>query len=142
MSLRITVLLISSLALSASGIAGADLASYRNFRLGMTIADVTRQANFLAPSPQLISSRPERIEELDWHVGWAPPGASQSSTFSQVVFHFYNSELFEIAATYDRDQTHGLTEADMVEAISAFYGPVAKPALREISFNSGVPGAF
>ena len=138
MNLRMSVLLFSSVVLSASALVGADLAAYRNFHLGMTVADVAKQANLPASSAaQLISSRPERIEELDWHVNWAPPSAAQSNPFSEVLFRFYNGELFEMAVTYDRDQTRGLTEADMIEAISSVYGPAAKPVAAEVSFNSG-----
>jgi hypothetical protein len=104
----------------------------------MAISDVTRQADLPASSaPQLISSRPARIEELDWHVNWAPPAATQANPFSEVLFRFYNGELFEMAVTYDRDQTRGLTEADMIEAISGIYGPAAKPVAPDVSFNSG-----
>jgi hypothetical protein len=137
MNLRMSVFLFSSVALSASVVTGADLAAYRNFHLGMTLADVAKQANLPASSAaQLISSRPQRIEELDWHVNWAPPSTAQSNPLSEVLFRFYNGELFEMAVTYDRDQTRGLTEADMIEAISTVYGPAAKPAA-EVSFNSG-----
>ena len=137
-NLRTSVLLASSVAICASALAGADLATYRNFRLGMTLADVGKQANLPASSPpQLISSRPERIEEVDWHVNWAPPAAAQSNPFSEVLFRFYNGELFEMAVTYDRDQTRGLTEADMIEAISSIYGPTAKTVDPDVSFNSG-----
>jgi hypothetical protein len=135
-----SVLLFSSVAFSASVLAGADLSTYRNFHLGMTLADVARQANLPMSSSQLISSRPERIEQLDWHVNWAPSGAAQSNPFSQVLFRFYNGELYEIAVTYDQDQTRGLTEADMIEAISSVYGPAVTSTSAEVAFNSGGAG--
>jgi hypothetical protein len=138
MNVRMSVLLFSLVALSASGLPGLDLATYRNFHLGMSVADVAKQANLSASSSlQLLSSRPERIEELDWHVNWAPLRAAQSNPFSEVLFRFYNGELFEMAVTYDRDQTRGLTEADMIEAISSVYGPAADSVSAEDSFNSG-----
>jgi hypothetical protein len=40
-----------------------------------------------------------------------------------MIFSFYNSELYKIAVTYDRESTKGLTAADMTKAISAKYGP-------------------
>jgi len=142
MNLRMSVLLFSSVALSASGLRGLDLATYRNFHLGMSLGDVAKEANLPASSPvQLLSSRPERIEELDWHVNWAPLQTAQSNPFSEVLFRFYNGELFEMAVTYDRDQTRGLTEADMIEAISTVYGPAAANSVPgEVIFNSGGSG--
>lgn len=140
MNVRISVLLFASVAFSASLLADADLGAYRNFRLGMTLANVAKQANVPASSSRLVSSRPERIEELDWHVNWAPPRAAQSNPLSEVLFRFYKGELFEMAVTYDRDQTRGLTEADMIEAISSVYGPASKTLAAEVSFDSGGAG--
>jgi len=138
MNLRMSVPLFFSVALSVSTLTGADLAAYRNFHLGMSFADVAKQANLAASAEaQLISSRPERIEELDWHVNWAVPGAAQSNPFSEVLFRFYNGELFEMAVTYDGDRTRGLTEGDMIEAISSVYGLAARPVALEVSFNFG-----
>ena len=46
---------------------------------------------------------------------------------------FYNGELYRILVTYDRQATKGLTIEDMVEAISAKYGPATRPDVK-ISF--------
>jgi hypothetical protein len=45
-----------------------------------------------------------------------------------VNFTFYDGILFRIAVRYDRYQTEGLTSADLVEAISAAYGPAMTPS--------------
>jgi hypothetical protein len=142
MNVRMSVLLFASVAFSASLLAGADLGAYRNFHLGMTLADAAKQASLPASSSRLVSSRPERIEELDWHVNWAPPRAAQSDPLSEVLFRFYKGELFEMTVTYDRDQTRGLTEADMIEAISSVYGPASKTVSAEVSFDSGGAGSI
>jgi hypothetical protein len=78
-----------------------------------------------------IHSRPALIQELTW---WPPnvPGTSlRSESVEQILFSFYNGELFKISVTYDRTSTEGLTEADMVKAISAKYGPatIAAPEI-------------
>lgn len=41
-----------------------------------------------------------------------------------------------MVVTYDREQTGGLTDADMTEALAAIYGPGTAPAAKEIVFNS------
>jgi hypothetical protein len=41
---------------------------------------------------------------------------------NEVVFSFYNSELFRIVVSYDRSVTEGLTADDLIAAISAMYG--------------------
>jgi hypothetical protein len=133
---RVSFLLWVAIAISPSLLQGADLATYRNFHLGMTLTDVARQANVAISNAQLISSRPARVEELDWHANWAPHSEAQSNPFSELVFRFYNGELFELEVTYDRDQTRGLTEADMIEAISGAYGPAAQSLNAEALFGA------
>jgi len=60
-----------------------------------------------------------------------PPGISyQSDTVEQILFSFYNGELYKISVTYDRSSTEGLTEEDMVKSISAKYGPPTYVRLR------------
>ena len=40
----------------------------------------------------------------------------------QIVFSFYNDRLFRVVVDYGHDRTEGMTDADMVQAISAVYG--------------------
>jgi hypothetical protein len=54
-------------------------------------------------------------------------GASaQKEAASDVVFRFYNGELYQIAISYDRYEIEGLTAEDITEAVSMIYGPAAK----------------
>jgi hypothetical protein len=52
-----------------------------------------------------------------------------------ILFSFCNGELFRMVVNYDRCKTEGLTDADMIEAISANYGTATRPAA-EIIFPS------
>ena len=135
MNLLISVLLSSSV---AALLPGADLASYRNFRLDTQVADVAKQANVPVSDAKLVSSRPARIEEIDWHASWNPPPDAQSNAssnpFSEVLFRFYNGKLFEMTVTYDRNRTRGLTDRDMIEAISGVYGKPTETAGAEMNF--------
>jgi len=61
------------------------------------------------------------------------PGTSyQSDTVEQILFSFYNGELYLMSVTYDQTATKGLTEEDMVKSISAKYGPTWKQLGRKI----------
>jgi len=117
----------------------ADLSVYRDFHLGMTVAEVAKQTGVPASQARVIAMRPERIEQL----GLADRLDSRSAELpassppSGILFSFYNNELFAIAISY-REKTAGLTESNMVEAISAVYGPVKKQVLGEVTFESGV----
>jgi hypothetical protein len=110
-----------------------DLSRYREFRFGMTLPEVAKQTNTEQSEVTLIHERPVLIQELEWRPmppieSSTPPDAVESVTFT-----FYSGELFRMAVNYAEDRTAGLTEADLIRAISATYGaatrPVGKPAL-------------
>jgi hypothetical protein len=111
--------LIPSTALSA------DLSKYREFQLGDDLATVLQRTGVSALQTKAIHVRPARIEELDWHPQSFQEGAYTDAA-DDITFSFYNGELFRIVVTYDHYQTEGLTTADLVEAISASYGPATK----------------
>ena len=112
-------------AMSAATLAG-DLSRYRNFELGSDLATVAKQAAADPSQAKVIHSRPALIQELEWRP--QPLGASsRTESVQEVLFTFYDGQLFRIKVDYDRYQTEGLTVDDFVDAISATYGPAAKP---------------
>jgi hypothetical protein len=52
---------------------------------------------------------------------------------SQILFSFYNGELYRIVVTFEQDATAGLTEDDMVQAMSVRYGTPTRAAT-EVNF--------
>src|SRR5437667_8861810 len=106
-----------------------DISKYRHFTLGMRLTKVLERTEQRVADVKVVHGRPALIQELTW---WPPtlPGTSyQSDTVEQILFSFYNSELYKISVTYDRTSTEGLTEEDMVKSISAKYGPATYIAL-------------
>ena len=81
------------------------------------------------------------IQELTWRPRYAvgrSPSAEADAT-EQIVFSFYNGRLFRLTVNYDRRRTEGLTDTDMVEAISAVYGSQVKPT---VSRTRPTPSAY
>jgi hypothetical protein len=108
---------------------GQDLSKYRHFTFGMSLTRVLERTDQKMADVKDIHGRPALIQELTW---WPPnlPGTSfRSDTVEQILFSFYNAELYKISATYDRTSTEGLTAEDMVKSISAKYGPPTNIAL-------------
>ncbi len=79
-----------------------------------------------------IHRRPALIQELEWRAQPSSSSSLQSDSVKDILFSFYNDELFRIVVNYDRDRTEGLTDNDMVEAISAKYGAAKRPAAKSI----------
>ena len=106
-----------------------DLSKYRHFALGMSVTKVLERTGQKTADVKLIYGRPALVQEVNW---WPPnlPGTLfQSDTVEQILFSFYNGELYKISVTYDQTSTEGLTTEDMVKSISAKYGPATYIAL-------------
>jgi len=128
-TIRSSILFFVVLLLSAPLLRAQDLSKYRHFTLGMSLTRVLERTGQKMADVKLIHGRPTLVQEVNW---WPPslPGASfQSDTVEQILFSFYNGELYKMSVTYDRSSTEGLTAEDMVKSISAKYGPATNVAL-------------
>jgi hypothetical protein len=122
-ALRSSILCLVVLLLLAPLLRAQDLSRYRHFALGMSLTKLLVRTDQKMSDVRTIHDRPALIQELTW---WPPnvPGTSlRSGGVEQILFSFYNDELYKISVTYDRPSTEGLTEEDMVKSISAKYGP-------------------
>jgi len=102
-----------------------DLSKYRGFTLGANLASVLKLTNQKPADVNQTHGESPVFQELSW---W-PPSASaspyRSDSVEQILFSFYNGELYKISVTYDQSSTEGLTLEDMVKSISEKYGPPA-----------------
>jgi len=119
-----------ALAVVPHGIQGQTRASYRNFALGSNVATIAEQAAVAVSEVKTIHERPAVLQDLEWRPARWIGGSTAVSTdpVEQVLFRFYNNQLFRIVVDYNNDRTEGMTDADMIEAISGVYGPQTKPA--------------
>ena len=125
--MRSLVLSLFVVLLSAPLIHGQDLSKYRNFSLGMSLLDLSKQIDSQPLHTKLIHQRPAVIQELTWWPRDSSDSSLQLDSVWQVFFSFYNGELYKILVTYDRHATQGLTAEDMIQAISAQYGTPTRP---------------
>ena len=122
-TIRSSIICFVVLLFAAPLLRAQDLSKYRHFTLGMSLARVLERTEQKMADVKVAHGRPALIQELTW---WPPnlPGISfQSDTVEQILFSFYNGELYKISVTYDRTSTEGLTVEDMVKSISEKYGP-------------------
>lgn len=121
--LHSSVLCLVALLLTAPLLRAQDFSKYRHFTLGMNLTSLLERTGQKMVDVKMIHARPALMQELTW---WPPniPGTSlRSDSVEQILFSFCNGELYKISVTYDSTSTAGLTEEDMVKAISAKYGP-------------------
>ena len=136
-STRIFMLLVVGTTLAASSMRAQDLSSYRQFRLESDLVSVAKQTGMKPSDAKTIHDRPALIQELAWYPNRTLGVATRTpDSVDELRFSFYNGELFQIVIRYDRDRTKGLTEADLIEAISAKQGATSNSAGKTITFSS------
>jgi hypothetical protein len=106
---------------------GQGKANYRDFELGSGLSSVSAQVKATSSDVTLIHSRPAVIQDLQWRTPYQSegPSAPAPDPVQQIVFSFYNDQLFRMVIDYDRQRTDGMTDADMIEAFTAIYGPAS-----------------
>jgi hypothetical protein len=112
-----------------SGAAAQDLGRYREFELGSAVATVSTLTGVATSELKGIHQRPAVIQELTWkpRYGTRRTPIADIESVEQMVFDFYDDRLYRLTVDYDSTQTKGLTDADMIEAISVVYGSPVKP---------------
>ena len=113
-----------------------DLSIYRGFRLGMNLPAIAKQAGVKSSEAKVIYQRPAVIQELEWWPQSSSSSSAQADPVKEILFSFYNDELYRIVVNYDQDRTQGLTDEDLIEGISAKYGTPTSPVAKIISSSA------
>src|SRR5712692_7547861 len=93
---------------SAPLIYAQDLSRYRAFQFGMNLLAVAKQADMNPSEARTIHERPAVIQELEWRVPRSLSSSPEADPVSEVLFSFYNGDLFRIVVNYDQYRTEGL----------------------------------
>jgi len=113
--------------LPLTSICAQDISKYRDFQLGMTLAEVAEKGGVQSGRARLLHERPAVIQELEWQPDISFGSPSSTDPVKEILFGFYNNQLYRIVINYDRGNTEGLTDQDLIESISAQYGKPTRP---------------
>jgi len=133
-SLVFCFLMIIVILLSTSQIHAQDLSMYRNFSFGMTLADISKQIDKKSSDATVVHERPALIEELTWLPIQPYDLSRPAEPVDQILFSFYNGALYRMLVTYEDSATKGLTDEDMIRAVSAKYGVATRPVAAVVNF--------
>jgi hypothetical protein len=134
MNCRLIALCACLVALSAPLLSAQDRSRYRDYRIGDDLRSISEQSGAALPMARVILREPVGLQELEWRPRYFRGASRQTDAVARVTFGFYNDQLFRIVVDYDRLRTEGMTEADMVGAISETYGPPSRRAEPTPSF--------
>jgi hypothetical protein len=105
---------------------------YRDFQLGRDLPSISALTGVALSEARTLHRRPAMMQELRWQRPYSSsdPTIPQTEPVKQIVFSFYNDQLSKLVVDYDHDRTAGMTDADLIDAISTEYGPRLKPGAR------------
>ena len=113
--------------LAAQLVNAQDRLRYREFQLGSDVASIAKLTGTGPSDLKLIHQRPAVMQDLEWRPRFFSRTASaQTDPVDLILLRFIDDQLFRVVVDYARDKTAGMTEADMIEAIAAIYGPPSK----------------
>ena len=124
LSLQWTCLFFLTLATAPAS--AQDVAKYREFSLGSSMASVVELTGSRATDVRTLHEKPFLLQELLWR-----PRYSTGRTLPdvdpvrEVIFSFSGDRLYRITVYYDRTRTAGLTHDDLVLALTDIYGAPA-----------------
>jgi hypothetical protein len=135
--------------LSTQLLGGQSASHYREFQLGGDLASVSALSGVAVSEAKTIHQRPAVMQDLQWRPPYAPTSATTPypDPVQQIVFSFYNDQLFRLVIDYDRTRTEGMTDADMIAGISSAYGPASealqksRTASAQVAQETGAPVA-
>jgi hypothetical protein len=116
--------------LSTHFLQSQDRSRYRDFQLGGNLPSISALAGVASSEARTIHLRPALMQELQWQRPYSSSAAGRTEPVKQIVFSFYNDQLSRMVVDYDADRTAGLTDADMIDALSTEYGPRLKPGVK------------
>jgi len=118
-ALAVAFILLFSLRLIGDG----QWARYRVVTLGDSVATTIGRLEIVEPTIKVLYERPSLVQELTWRPHRFISGVSVSpDPLGELVLTFMEGKLVRITATYDRDRTQGLSDADFLELLGATYG--------------------
>ena len=117
-----------------------DLSRYRDIAFGSSVSTVVAATGTTAADVKVIHQRPALIREFVWRPQYTGSRSlGQAEAARDVTFRFYDDQLFSIIVVYDARLVEGLTATDIIDAVSAVYGPatVTLPSQPPAAIPSG-----
>jgi hypothetical protein len=136
-----TTLIALALMLSTATVHAQSRSGYRDFAFGSDFASISDKVHAEVADSRIIHERPALMRVLEWRPSYFETGSNEvrQDTVQLIVFSFYNDQLYKMAIDYDRQRTEGMTDADMIAALSGMYGETSKPTTKRLQAGTQEP---
>ena len=125
-----SVVLAVGLMLGGHSAFAQDLSRYRDYVLGTSLESIVAATGANSTDARTIHVRPAAIQELLWRAPYVAVGDLSADPVRDIAFSFYNDALYQVVVNYHRQRTEGLTNDDVIYALSVTYGPPAVASAR------------
>lgn len=124
---NVLLLVVCGLLSSADLLSAEDQLRYREYALGASLAAVAHTSQTPVTEAKTLHERPARIQELKWRAPYVATDAIEADPVRDILFTFYDDQLYQVVVTYERTRVEGLTDSDLIESLSTVYGPPVLP---------------
>lgn len=134
------ILVLAALVICASPAGAQSLSRYRDYALTSGVSSVLKISGGRESDVTTTREHPAVLREMEWRTPYAMASALlPADPVHDIVFRFYDDQLYSVVVTYTRERVVGLTDADFIESLSKTYGPAAQPATaRGPTANNGM----
>ena len=96
---------------------------YRGVSIGDSVSVVVAALHMTTDDVAILHARPAMIQQLTWRPNQSFTGRTGApEALAEMVLTFHLGRLARVVATYDRDRTDGLTNADLRDSFTTIYG--------------------
>jgi hypothetical protein len=116
--------IVCAVVMAAQAVAASPVYSrYRGVSIGDSVGTVVDSLQMTASDVAIVHARPAMIQQLTWRSNQFVTGRTNApEALSEMVLWFHLGRLARVVATYDRDRTEGLTNADLHGSFTTIYG--------------------
>ena len=116
-------LLAAAFLASGSASAQSTLPRHRDVTLGDTVQVVADLLKVARQDVKILHAGPALVEELTWRPNrYASGPAVTPDAVADVVMTFHADRLARMVVVYERERTQGLTDTDLIDALTEVYG--------------------
>jgi hypothetical protein len=108
--------------LSAQLVSAQDLSRYRGYVLNSSLDAVIAATGARATDTKVVHERPALIQEFEWRTPYASSYAERADPVRMIRFSFCDNALYQVLVSYDSGRTDGLSNADIIDSLTAAYG--------------------
>jgi hypothetical protein len=111
---------------------------YRGVSIGDSVSVVVASLHLTPGDVAIVHARPAMIQQLTWRPNqFFASKAGPPEALAEMVLTFHLGRLARVVATYDRDRTEGLTNADLHDSFTTIYGtPMLVPTAGGVRSSS------